>query len=71
MQREMPKHYENGSWRTIKAASVPASSIKNPCAVCGWSSHMAIHSVPAGTADPIGSIGLHSYVPVSAPKAKE
>lgn len=62
MKHQMPKQYQGGKWVPVRARSVPVSSIRNPCAICGWAEHMAIHGVAAGTIKPIGPIGLHSYV---------
>lgn len=39
----------------------PKRDTENPCAICGWSEHMAIHQPPFG--DPEGKPWGHTFEP--------
>ena len=60
----MPRNYNHktGKWVGTYKGSGARSDVRNPCSLCGWGPHMAIHGVPGGT-EPAGIFGLHSWVP--------
>lgn len=64
----MPRTFnpQTKEWVNNYKGSASKNDTRNPCALCGWGPHMAIHCVPSGT-KPTGTLGLHSWVPIPRP----
>ena len=60
---EWPRYFvaHSGEWAYCGSRGSKADR-RNPCKLCGWGRHMAVHQVPDGT-QPSGALGLHSWVP--------
>lgn len=60
--KDRPRYFDKGIWRRVSAdVRAKRGDVMEPCALCGWGRHMAIHCKPEG-APPSGPMGLHGWV---------
>ena len=69
-KQELPRYFDGKEWRRVASyVNVARADIREPCALCGWGRHMAIHCKPEGT-PPAGELGLHGWMSGKTPNVR-
>jgi len=58
---KLPRYFDGRIWRRVPGyTNATRRDVAQPCQLCGWGRHMAIHCKPEG-AEPVGVMGLHGW----------